>query len=763
MPEHQIDFDALKNRLLQSSHALLESWLPSGKWSGAEYRIGNLKGEPGDSLSINANTGLWADFSSKESGGDLIALYAAIHGLSQSEAARELDPSVATVQHNINPKRGTNAKHHIIVPPVKAPSPDFHHTNYGKPAQTWAYTNEQGQPLFYIVRYNLPDGSKQIVPVSWSVSANKWVKQGYPAPRPILGLQALHDRKSAPVLIVEGEPCYDAAIRLAGVHYVVVTWAGGCKAYQNSDFSPLSGRQILIWPDADRKVCKTNTEAASAHVKIGDVLPERFQPGMDAAYGIARILAAHCQQIKIIHPGIDLQRKDGWDAADALREGWQWEQFLPWAKPLAQVYRGADVIPLKQPSKSPVSAKQEQEQRPESVFLTWADLGLVLNGQGNPVNNLDNVQRILDQWQPVRSTVWFDEFHRSFYTSLHNGAAHELGNVDIYNYTIMLQRKLGCRAFKDYIVKKALYAYGKGNTINEPKDWMESLVWDEIPRLEQFFVDAFGAVNNAYTQAASKNFWIGMVARIYSPGCQMDNVVVLEGPQGIFKSTALRVIGGKWHTEAHESVTNKDFYIALQGKMLIEIAELQSFSASKIEQVKRAITNPSDRYRAPYEAQAEDHPRACVFVCTTNERHYLRDMTGARRFWPVECTEINLEYIRQQRNQLFAEAVACFKRGDNWHTMPMVETSLEQELRREVDEWESVISTWLLGRSEVTVTAVLENCLEIKKEKHERILQRRVTGILRLLKWTPDQRWDAANRTTYRYWKSPYQRDMLDL
>ena len=114
----------------------------------------------------------------------------------------------------------------------------------------------------------------------------------------------------------------------------------------------------------------------------------------------------------------------------------------------------------------------------------------------------------------------------------------------------------------------------------------------------------------------------------------MDNMIVLEGEQGSLKSTALGALGGPWYAEVNESVQSKDFHLSLQGKMIIEIAELDSFSKAETTRIKQVITCQTDRYRKPYGHYTEDHPRTCVFAGSTNEDQYLRDHTGGWRFVP---------------------------------------------------------------------------------------------------------------------------------
>jgi predicted P-loop ATPase len=170
---------------------------------------------------------------------------------------------------------------------------------------------------------------------------------------------------------------------------------------------------------------------------------------------------------------------------------------------------------------------------------------------------------------------------------------------------------------------------------------------------------------------------------------------ILEGSQGTGKSSALRVLGGEWFAECHESITTKDFYQVLKGAWLVEISEMHSFDRSEVERIKGIISCAVDRYRAPYGRNAEDHPRQSVFAGTTNRDDWQRDDTGARRFWAVRCGAIDTAWLAVHRDQLFAEAVARFRAGESWWSVPSAEAAAEADERRPRDTWEDALRSFL--------------------------------------------------------------------
>lgn len=727
-----LDFEGLNRHLLSDARSLLPQWLPGGRLQGYEYVCGNLLGSSGSSCKINIQTGLWADFASNHRGGDLISLYAAINSLTQKQAFKHLSE-----QYNIKldqPKGKEPTKRDglnpvpeisLIQPPKGTLLPDFQR----KPSAIYRYKDINGDTLFLITR-NDQGEKKTFCPWSWSTN-NKWVKKAWPAPRPLYNLDKLHQNPSKPVLLVEGEKACYAAEQTTGGKYVCMTWPGGSSAIKHIDWEPLTKRHVLIWPDADK-------------------------PGIKAALEIAKIIHKTTASLKIIDVNPD---NNGEDAADAE---FDYKSFLVWAKPLAYEYPKPvaakpkpalpkpipkKLTPLKPEPPKPIPAPSNQEppattdpeetEKPKPEHHnTWVNLGLALNAHNRPINNMQNVINILSRFKPLKDLIWYDEFHFKYLTKWRSNTVREWTDIDDYRLTYFLQDKLGFSNITDVAVSKAVMTFANENIKNEPKDWLNSLKWDQTSRLEDFFHKYFGTESTPYTQAISRNFWVSMVARIYEPGCKVDNMVIMEGKQGKFKSTALSLIGGPWYVETNENPNSKDFYQIFQGKLVIEIGEMDSFNKAETTTIKKIISTGTDRFRPPYGKHPKDFPRQCIFVGTTNEHNYLRDHTGARRFWPIKIADINTELIKQDREQLFAEAVSLYKSGTKWHSVPDT-AAAEQDKRRETDPWEEIISLYLIGKSETTVMEICQSSsgLDMPIERVNRQVQLRIGRILRILNW----------------------------
>lgn len=403
--------------------------------------------------------------------------------------------------------------------------------------------------------------------------------------------------------------------------------------------------------------------------------------------------------------------------------------------------------PLPPAEFEPVAEPAEPRAQPPAsdtyhAKLRWDALGLVVSDRGVPFPTLDNAVRILEREPSLAGQFWFDEFQNRTYSTWQrpDEPPYEWSDTDDIRLTLWLQRAMGIGKFSTRTAADALAVVAYAHRRNECRDWIRAQVWDGFDRLHNLLPLGFGTERNPYTEAVGRCWLISMVARALAPGCKVDTMPIFEGPQGARKSTALQtLVGARWFAEAAESVLSKDFFQSLQGKLLIEIAEMDSFSRSEIQAVKRVTSCRVDRYRASYGRRSEDHPRACVFAGTTNDDEYLRDPTGARRSWPVLCGEINLTWIENTRAQLFAEAAARFDAGEPWWNVPAEDAKREQAQRQVTDEWARIINDFLIGAPETTVGNVLSGALKIDSDRWDRPSQMRVAAILHGAGWRKKQ------------------------
>lgn len=730
-----IDFKALARDLRERARDVLPSWLPAGRFRGREFVVGSVQGEAGDSLSVNWTTGAWKDFATADlKGGDLLSLFAAINNVSMSEAARLLgaegysDPEKAK---GPLPKVEKARKKIVAPAPKSAGIPPCVTSikdnatgkwNSATASTVWIYRDAAGLMLGAVARYDLPyatevvggetvyiwedgrrKGKKPKIhkPWTWQIDGNgkgAWRTGSWEAPRPMYGLDDLAARPTQPVLLVEGEKCADAA-RMLMPQYVCMSWPGGSGGYTYVDFTPLKGRKILLWPDAD------------------DI-------GVSVMWAIGYKLLRICPSVKIIIPGADLP--DGWDVADAIKqEGFnsvdgdaRWQFFKAWALPLIQELKedfsdglpneeeqsgtgteedqrgddvGADVdrrelageagegnsrqeAAAEAPhargdageSRRPVAKRSRKisdraskdspatggtdrlaEKPSDEVAppprlrreIYWSQWRFdVSPGNGTPLQNLSNAVATLEQDPDWKGRIWYDTFLQRIQVQTEpKVAARNWQDFDDINLTLYMQRTIGLTKISKETVAMAVVQVAMSNLRNCVTDWLDGLKWDGVERMGHFFEDHFGADASVYTRAVSRNFWMSVVARAYMPGCKQDYMVVLEGGQGKKKSTACAAIASEpWFVISLASIDTNEFFKVLEGKLIVEIGELEAFnSKGEMNRVKNVVSCPKDVYRGSYERHVVDHYRQCVFIGTTNRSDWNKDDTGARRFWPI--------------------------------------------------------------------------------------------------------------------------------
>ena len=389
-----------------------------------------------------------------------------------------------------------------------------------------------------------------------------------------------------------------------------------------------------------------------------------------------------------------------------------------------------------------------------------------VNKGGIPTTNLDNVCRVLDGWAGFGELAWYDEFHDRVFTNF-QGPVREWTDTDTSILARFLQRKFGMAKLSIETTRQAIELHARENKRNEPKDWTESLEWDGQERIGNWLYMYLGADDNEYTRAVSRNWWVSMLARTYRPGIKVDTMLILQGEQSKGKSTTFEIIGGKWYGIATADANDaKAFGETLQGKLLMEMAELVNFTKADAEAVKRLLSTPVDRYRESYGHYAADRPRRGVLVGTTNKEAFLQDETGARRFWPVAIRQLNHGALVADREQLFAEAVTEYKKWDasadplgwqghsdalGWWRMP-ASAAEHQEAVRQHDEIEERMSAWLADRTDgASLAEIWTDALGNGLTNFERHQQLRVAKAMRAVGWYPAKP-QSVNGKTVRLW-----------
>lgn len=746
-PLPPIRFEALAQALLARAGHLVPAWLQGGHSRGHEYVCGGLGGGAGKSCSVNLTTGAWADFATGEQGGDLISLYAAMHGMTMGKAAVQVarDEGLEDVA-GVQPDRAHQRPVRPPPPPaqpkpresegwrtvrpvpahalqIEAPEKFKHHFRAFKDIEHVA-TYQHGDDVHgYVVRFRTSDGGKDTLPRTWCQSIRdssmKWHWKQFDEPRPLYlpGHQLPGERT---VVLVEGEKKGDALQALLdggapGV-YCVASWPGGCKAWDKADWSILQGRTVICWPDCDSKRVPltpaerkaTPDEAEQATLAASKPFTAYVkQPGMHAMRGIgAHLREKHgCQvsMLPIAQPG---ELKDGWDCADAIaHDGWDFDRVMGF---FAQAYALEDEATPAPDGDAPAGASGGGDPPAGSSREGPADAeddGSSGRGPGwlSPFWN-----RKKHYWMVSRELVIAALENDAMLQGMF--AVNELtNNVDICvqppwsngrlgpitNSTELLlgrylSQRYGLPAISRAALMEGIETVAHGHPFHPVRQYLhgihEGKVWDGTARLDKWLLYAIGETPESlpprvveYLTLVGRFLLLGMVNRVMEPGCKFDYCMVLEGPGGLRKTTMVQVLASKpWFSNTHFDVgRGKDGQEQVQGLWVYEIAELASFSKGDINLIKAFISAEVDRYRPSYGRVVEAFPRQCVMVGTTNEKQWLRDRTGNRRFWPVPVRHrINTDWLAKYRDQLLAEAFAAYLEGQRYYPTPEEEERL---------------------------------------------------------------------------------------
>jgi len=286
------------------------------------------------------------------------------------------------------------------------------------------------------------------------------------------------------------------------------------------------------------------------------------------------------------------------------------------------------------------------------------------------------------------------------------------------------------------VVIDVLEAVSKANSYDPMLDWMNGLVWDGTSRLQTWLHRYVGAEDCHYNNEIGFRWMISAVARALAPGCKADACLVLEGDQGSGKSSVFRILASdEFFGDALPDLKHKDAQGYVMDKWVIEIAELASLNSTSFEAIKAFISRQEERYRPPYGRHEVTEPRRCVFAGTTNRGDYLRDPTGNRRFWPVVSGKIDLEALKQDRDQLWAEAAHLYHQGEIWWLTgeTVVLAQEEQATRGDDDPWAAEIDAYCDGKEAVACKTILAEVFQLRLDEQTKGNTKRVADILRKL------------------------------
>ncbi|KDO00823.1 VapE domain-containing protein [Pseudomonas donghuensis] len=503
-----------------------------------------------------------------------------------------------------------------------------------------------------------------------------------------------HPEPGEPVLVCEGYAT-GASLHMATSEAVAVAFdAGNLLAVAKLMRERFPGRPIILCRDDDWKTTRPN----------GDP----WNPGEEKANNAALVVGG-----QVVAPIFSGEREVKWTDFNDLH----------CAEGLEAVRRQVMAV-IKPPAAG-----------------GWKDM-LARSESGALIAHMQNVELILsndERWTGVIGYSAFSSKIVKLRAAPYGGEPGDWSDIDDTRVMKWLAQQYNLRVKATHVIE-AVSVVAHDNAFHPVREYLAKLEWDRVPRLGVWLHKILGVTLNDYSAKVGKRWMISAVARVMRPGCKADTVMILEGAQGAGKSTAMSILGGQWFMDTPFTLGDKDAFQAIRGKWIVELGELDSFNKAESTKAKQFFSASTDTYRESYGRRTSDVPRQCVFVGTTNQDEYLKDATGNRRYWPVACIKVDLDKLREVRDQLWAEAMFCYLAGDIWWVTREEEEmfSKEQEERFVVDEWEGPILEWLeasqIGET-TTGGELLSQALKLDSGHWGKPEQMRVGAIMHRLGW----------------------------
>lgn len=350
------------------------------------------------------------------------------------------------------------------------------------------------------------------------------------------------------------------------------------------------------------------------------------------------------------------------------------------------------------------------EERQGNARLDFAESGIWTKGLqrdrgGQLMNNLHNLRLILEN-DPELEGIVFNQLSDGMEIKGDVPWQHpsrfwrDADDAQLISY---IDAHYGTFSARNYDIAVAKVADDR--SYHPIREFIEALPeWDGIPRVDTLLVDYIGASDNAYVRAVTRKTLCAAIARVLNPGIKFDSMLVLNGPQGVGKSTLIGKLGGEWFSDSLSLSDTKDKTAAekLQGYWILEIGELAGLKKAEVETLRSFLSRQNDIYRASFGRRATPHLRQCVFFGTTNaEKGYLRDTTGNRRFWPVKTPgggkKKSWQLTQYEVLQIWAEALNYVEAGEKLYLDVSLEKLAKDEQREamESDEREGLIRDFL--------------------------------------------------------------------
>jgi predicted P-loop ATPase len=657
----------------------------------------------------------------------------------------------------------------ILPVPDDTPAVRLRHGTRGEPLRAFVYRDAVGQLLGYTARFMTSSGEAVHLPMTWcqdqdGIRGWRWIQ--FPRFRPVYGIDRLPELDDIGLtFLVFDEYEAECGQQLLGesMRWDFVSWPGGIKKIDEVDWSLLRGRNIIIWPSLSKDRAKVRRDADDG----GAVLPREQQSGWKAALKLEKILIGFgCKVMGITDPfsagAGDLP--EGFGPAMAGMQRWEPKRLEDWVWKNSGRGMGDEYAQRLRQLKGEVIESDPPPGDSQPVMQSGAPWTYhLIKRSGELLACLANVHDILSndpEWQGV---IAFDEFAQRGVKlkppPYQGGAIGEWEATDDSLTAMALSR-----AYKftpsSQLIAESVEVIARANGFHPVRRWLRGLKWDGVSRVDHWLSDYLGTEMSPYSMRVARWYLLGIIARVMRPGVKFDYCLVLEGKQGLMKSSAFAALAGEWFSDADINLDNKDSMSALRGKLIHEFAELGSLAKHEASKQKSFISRQVDEYRPVYGRREIRAPRQVVFGGTTNEEwDWNKDPTGGRRFWPIAVAgEVNVEGIKGARDQLFAEALVLFEAGEKYWPDSQEQREIfdpEQFKREQQDSLIDALHDWVFEQhKEFSIATAAMEGLKLDASKLTRDLQTRIGISLRKLGCTKVEKRNGMTR----FWYKPPQK-----
>ena len=350
-------------------------------------------------------------------------------------------------------------------------------------------------------------------------------------------------------------------------------------------------------------------------------------------------------------------------------------------------------------------AEEAKAEVPEEYDTSWTE-ELDANTKGEYDNSANNLNIIIQHDQFLKDVFKLNIFDNKRYVTRSLpwrkvDTVEPLRDVDYSGVRNYIECVYGIVSSQK--VDDALALEFEKKKFHPIREYICAQKWDGIPRVNTLLIDYFGAEDNAYTRAAIRKMLCAAVARVFEPGVKFDTALILVGEQGTYKSTFVKKLGMEWFSDTFTTVQGKESFEQIQGAWLIEMAELSGLKKAEVESIKHYISKREDMFRPAYGRTVETYKRQCVFFGTTNNKDFLRDPTGNRRFMPIDVRpeyatkSVNDDLTQDEVNQIWAEAYQLYLAKEPLYLVgdEDIIAKIEQHKHSEADERKGIIEEYL--------------------------------------------------------------------